>query len=139
MSADVLLKKLNGVKRTGADRWVARCPSHDDRRPSLGVRTLDDGRTLLICRAGCATAEVLAAVGLTFDALYPERAIEHRVPGEHQPLDAWNTLRSLPTELAIIIIYVSDVRAGRDISKADHVRFLTAVERIRRAAALARA
>jgi len=33
--ADILLARLDGVKRTGPDRWIARCPAHDDKRPSL--------------------------------------------------------------------------------------------------------
>ncbi len=47
MSADRLLSALDGVKRIGVDRWLTRCPAHDDRRPSLSVRELDDGRLLV--------------------------------------------------------------------------------------------
>jgi hypothetical protein len=138
MSTVALLERLEAVKRTGADRWVALCPAHEDRRPSLGVRELGDGRTLVVCRAGCETYSVLAAIGLTFDVLFPpERAVDHHVARERRPFDAWTTLRSLPTELAIVVIYVSDVRADRKPSEADHERFLLAVERITRAATLA--
>ena len=137
MSAAALLDRLEGVKRIGADRWIAKCPSHEDRRPSLGVRELDDGRTLLVCRAGCDTESVLAAVGLNFDALFPERAVDHRVPRERRPFDAGTTLRSLPTELAIAVIYCSDVRAQRFPTDEDRQRFLLAVERVTRAATLA--
>ena len=44
MSADVLLSILEGVKRTGPGRWMARCPAHGDKSPSLSIRELDDGR-----------------------------------------------------------------------------------------------
>ena len=46
-------------KRNGKG-WSARCPAHDDRRPSLSVSEGDDGRALVFCQAGCATAEALA-------------------------------------------------------------------------------
>src|SRR5262245_29951525 len=47
------------------DGYRAKCPAHDDRNPSLTIR---EGRTgiLVKCHAGCDTASVLAAVGLTF-------------------------------------------------------------------------
>lgn len=41
------------------------CPIHDDRRPSLGV-ALRDGHVLIHCSAGCDTAAVLGALGMTY-------------------------------------------------------------------------
>jgi hypothetical protein len=63
----------DGGRRVGG-QYLLRCPSHDDRRPSLGVRELDDGRLLVRCYAGCATEDILAALDLEFADLYPERA-----------------------------------------------------------------
>ena len=39
---DCVLSRLERVKRTGPDRWVAQCPAHDDRRPSLSIRKAED-------------------------------------------------------------------------------------------------
>jgi hypothetical protein len=64
----VLLARLEGVRRTGANSWVARCPAHDDRDPSLSV-SVKDGRVLLHCFAGCSADAVLGAVGLTWKDL----------------------------------------------------------------------
>lgn len=72
MSADVLLSRLEKVKATGQDRWIARCPAHGDKSPSLTVRELPDGRVLLHCFTGCSTADVLVAIGLEFSDLFPE-------------------------------------------------------------------
>ena len=70
-AADLLLSRLDGVRRTGSGRWIARCPAHDDRRPSLSVRELDDGRTLLHCFSGCSPDAVLDAIGLiSFEAAH---------------------------------------------------------------------
>ena len=73
MTAVALLDRLDGVKRVGVDRWLARCPAHNDMRPSTAVRELDDGRVLVHDFAGCSVEDVLVAVGLSFDALFPER------------------------------------------------------------------
>jgi hypothetical protein len=58
------------VKRTGDLRWIAKCPAHLDKTPSLSVRADDDGRVLIHCFAGCATFDVLMAVGLDFGDLF---------------------------------------------------------------------
>ena len=69
-----LLDRLEGVKQTGKDRWVAFCPVHENppqgHKPSLSIARGDDGRALVKCQAGCATADVVAAVGKTEADLY---------------------------------------------------------------------
>jgi len=65
---EVLLGRLEGVRRAGPSSWVARCPAHDDRNPSLSV-SVKGGRILIHCFAGCAPGEVLGAVGLTWKDL----------------------------------------------------------------------
>lgn len=52
--------------------YVTHCPAHDDKHPSLRVGEGDDGRTLLKCFAGCETANIVAALGLTLADLFPE-------------------------------------------------------------------
>lgn len=79
MIAETILSRLDGVRRrTGADRWLAHCPAHDDKLPSLSVREIDGDRVLVHCCAGCSIEDVIGAVGLTFDALYSERTTERR-------------------------------------------------------------
>ena len=63
----------DGGRKVGG-QYLVRCPAHDDKKPSLGVRELDDGRLLVRCYAGCATEDILDALGFVFADLYPERA-----------------------------------------------------------------
>jgi hypothetical protein len=46
------------AKKSGAN-WMARCPAHEDRRPSLSLCERN-GRILVHCFAGCTQAEVIA-------------------------------------------------------------------------------
>ena len=75
MSAPVetLLARLESVRSTGRGRWLARCPAHEDRSPSLSIAEGDDGRTLINCFSGCGAAEIVAAVGLELSDLFPPR------------------------------------------------------------------
>lgn len=68
---DTLMGKLEGVKRLARDRVIARCPAHEDRRPSLSVREANDGRVLIHCFAGCGAEEIVSAVGLELGDLFP--------------------------------------------------------------------
>jgi hypothetical protein len=58
-------------RRVGAG-LIFRCPVHEDRRPSLGVKEAADGRLLVRCYAGCETADVLAALGLSWRDLFAD-------------------------------------------------------------------
>ena len=70
MTAEVFAALVR-ARRVGAGRWLARCPAHDDRNPSLSIGTGHDGRVLLRCWAGCRTSDILAALGLTPKDLFP--------------------------------------------------------------------
>ena len=66
-----LLAKFEYAKETG-DHWMARCPAHADKTPSLSVKQGDEA-IILKCHAGCPLESVLAAVGLEPKDLFPER------------------------------------------------------------------
>jgi len=51
--------------------WVAKCPSHDDHRPSLSVSKGDDERVLVHCHKGCSADAICAALGLRIVDLMP--------------------------------------------------------------------
>lgn len=61
ITVEVALGRLSGVRRAGAG-WVARCPSHDDRTPSLSLAAGAGGRLLLYCHAGCPFTAVRAGL-----------------------------------------------------------------------------
>jgi hypothetical protein len=50
-------------RKSGAG-WSVKCPAHEDSRASLSIGEGSDSCALVKCHAGCATADVLAALGL---------------------------------------------------------------------------
>lgn len=50
-----------GGRKAGAV-WMARCPVHDDRAPSLAIADAKDGKVLVRCHAGCDQRDVIAAL-----------------------------------------------------------------------------
>jgi hypothetical protein len=127
---DRLLPLLERVKRTSPNTWVASCPTRDDRHPSMTIRELDDGRVLIHDFGGNSPAEILAAIGLTFSDLYPERATDHHVKGQRRPFPAADCLRAVAFEATIIALAGAAIIAGEPFSQFDRDRLLIAVGRI---------
>lgn len=129
MSAENFLSRLDGVRRTGEGRWVARCPSHEDKGPSLAIRELEDGRILAHCFAGCAVDDVVGAIGLKLCDLFPARD-----PGHHRPerrlFPANDVLAAIGNEVLVVAIAGGDLLAGRPWSPGDQERLSRAVSRI---------
>ena len=70
---ELLVSKLEAVRPSGRG-WVARCPAHDDRQPSLSIGEGDAGQALIHCHAGCTAGEIVEALGLTLaDLMSPSR------------------------------------------------------------------
>ena len=60
MSAEIIIAALK-AKRVGS-AWLARCPAHHDRTPSLSIGRSATGKALIHCFAGCAQQDVIAAL-----------------------------------------------------------------------------
>lgn len=123
-----LLEHLTGVRKTGADKYIARCPAHADKRPSLTIREMSDGRVLLHCFAGCETEDVLAAVGLTFRDVMPERLGDF--PRLRPAFTASDAMRALAQEAGVISIAAGTLADGQALSPEDHSRVCIAAGRI---------
>lgn len=131
MGIETLLSRLHGVKAGNAvGRWMARCPAHEDRSPSLTIRMVDDGRILLHCFAGCSAVDVVEACGLGMTDLFPEPLTRERLPRVHMPFSPMEALECLVGESAIVAIAASDISMGKRLSDADASRVCTAAGRI---------
>ena len=85
-----LLARFDHVEET-PDGWLVPCPAHDDSHNSLRLSVSDTGKVLIRDRAGCETAKVLEALGLTMrdlatmtpgDVDLTKRAVSQDVPAD---------------------------------------------------------
>jgi hypothetical protein len=87
---ELVLERLRRPRRSGT-RWMAPCPAHDDKYPSLSIGEGSDQRALLHCFAGCTIGEITRAIGLEVADLFELRAesapSEHRGPARHHKND----------------------------------------------------
>lgn len=133
MTAARLLERLEGVREVAPGRWYARCPGHEDKRPSLSIRELEDGTVLLHDFAGCTATDILAAVGMELSDLFPYRGADRGPCRPNHWHAAREALRVLHDEVMIILIASEDLAAGKSLNDADRERLLISVERIREA------
>lgn len=133
MGGDVasrLLARLDGVRRTGEGRWMARCPAHQDRRASLSIREVDDGRVLVHCFGQCAVDDIVRALGLELADLYPPRSDdERRAPRVARPFLARDAILALRRELTVAWVILADVAAGKALTEVDRKRAALARDR----------
>ena len=128
-NSNFLLGQLLKVKSKGNGCWMACCPAHDDKSPSLSIRELDDGRILIHCFAGCSTEGILSSVGLSLDDLYPPKEIHYAKP-ERRPFPAVDILRAIRNEILIVFFTTKTILNGEAISPVDNQRLLLATSRI---------
>lgn len=60
MTVAILARAL-GARRVGAT-WMARCPIHDDSKPSLSISSSKNGKVLVRCHAGCDQTALITAL-----------------------------------------------------------------------------
>lgn len=134
MNVENILSRLEGVKSIGQGKWKARCCSHADKSPSLYITQADE-KLLMYCHAGCSVNEILDAMGLTIDALFPERnqhTVGHSRPMQTARFPYAEVMRAISHEALVAAIGATAAASG-PITETDRQRIVLAADRIRSA------
>lgn len=131
MKADLVLSACKKVRQTGPSNWIACCPAHDDRSPSMTVREFDDGRVLLHCFGGCSVEEILGALGLKWDALFPDKPITQDFkPAHRRPFPAGDVLAAVADDAFHVALFAANLAHGAKVTPEEYVAMLEAAGRI---------
>lgn len=133
MDITAILSRLSKVRKSGKN-WVACCPAHPDRSPSLLISERSDRSVGIHCFAGCDTKAICDAIGLDLSDLFYESSLEpiYNRPRKEMMTHA-DALRGLGQELGVAALLAISVADQKPLSEADLNRGLTAVGRIRSA------
>jgi hypothetical protein len=129
MSAAKFLARLEGVRQRGRGQWMARCPSHSDKSPSLSIEEKGDGTVLVHCFAQCGFGDIVRAVGMEPADLFPASRTHYARPSR-SGLSAWDVLRALALEVQVVALAAGDIVAGRLLLPQDADRVAVASGRI---------
>lgn len=124
-----ILDKLEKVRQVKPDQWVACCPAHEDRSPSLAIRDAGD-KILTRCYAGCTFDEIAASLGMQPREFFADsKEPQSRVPG----VSRRQIYKELAVELLTAYTVTRDRAEGKDIPAADAERERLARQRITKA------
>jgi hypothetical protein len=126
-----ILDRLQKVKQTRHDQWIACCPAHDDKSPSLALKQCDNGKILVKCWAGCGIDDIVGAIGLELSDLFPND------PGyakqERSYFNAETILKALHREAIIMRLVATKIKQGISLTDDDIKRAEIAENRIHEA------
>jgi len=105
---DWVIQRFDKVRQTGKDQWMACCPGHEDKSPSLSIKDTPE-KILIYCHAGCDPALILGNVGLEMADLFHT--------------DRPRALASDPSiDELVLAIAKADRAAGKRLSEQDKQR-----------------
>lgn len=109
------LSTLDKVRKNGKD-YMACCPAHPDKSPSLTIAERDDGRILIHCFAGCSAEEVVNAVGMELKDLMPENIGFHKKSPDPRPFNPYDVLAAVRDDFTVALIMCKDMQAGKALT-----------------------
>jgi hypothetical protein len=120
MDLGEFLDRLPSYRKSGKGSYMAQCPAHDDRSPSLRITEGNDGRILIYCYAGCSVFEVCDAVQVDVSDLFPptDRNFPSIRSAKRDELDDY-----------VVEIYEAHVDQGSKIKASDKERYRQALIR----------
>jgi hypothetical protein len=137
MSAiDTLLSHMTNIRKAGGGNYACKCPAHADKSASLSIKEGEDGRVLMHCFAGCSALEVVTAVGLRLEDLWPFKEKDTSALGYQKRRQAmreagWaSALKVLAEESTVVLVAV---RSPTLLDAEDKKRLHLAVSRIENA------
>jgi hypothetical protein len=133
---DDILSRLEKVKRTGPGNWLACCPAHADKHPSLTLREERDGRVLATCFAGCSFEEIANSTGLGWEPWFPPKPIDY-APPVRRPYPAGDVLEAMQFEFLVVATAACNMAQGVELTVEDKARLMLAHDRISQARRMA--
>jgi hypothetical protein len=124
-SIDTLLSKVHRLKKTGDSKWLACCPAHDDKSPSLAIKLADD-QILIHCFAGCDVSAIVGALALELSDLMPESKRHTRPNNKRPKFNKSELFDRIVEESAISIVAIRQVFSGTPLNDDDMARVVKA-------------
>lgn len=132
------LSRLQKARRTSKNSWVACCPYHGDKNPSMSVSVGSDGRILVHCFSQqCGIDEIAASVGLEVKDLMPDNLGYHRMKPLRMGVNHKDALCAVRDDMTSYLLWAKQVQRGEALTDKDTLEMAKAIGRIQMAIELA--
>lgn len=102
---------LTNARRCGKGKWVAKCPAHADRIPSLSITEGRKHPVVFTCRSqGCSREDILAAMGISWGDVLGGGIITPEIRQKLRDQEYLKTLKNRWISLVILTVADSDNR-----------------------------
>lgn len=109
-----ILSYFQEARHRSDDRWMVKCPAHEDDTPSLEVWVRRD-RILLKCFGGCQASQIVFALGLTLRDLFNHEGEE--VKRRMIDVESYHDYRDLDGKLRYQALRIRKPNGGKDFSQ----------------------
>lgn len=126
-----ILRSLQKVKQTGNGKFIACCPVHSDRSPSLAITEKPDKMILLHCfGCGAGGVDICNALGIDPISLFPPNDNLRFEKKARSGFSAWQLFHVLHADLVRLTIIASDLRKIGELSSDDRQFISEVITRI---------
>jgi len=115
---DNLLNLLEKVRPNGPGKWLACCPAHTDKSPSLAIKQTDDGKTLIHCFAGCDVVSIVSSIGLSLADLMPE-TVTYKKGAKPPRFNKSELFERVVFEAVILSLAIRQLTSGVELTPED--------------------
>jgi len=130
MMIDQILERLHKVHKNGSG-YMACCPAHEDKNPSLRVTERDD-KILIKCFSGCETRDIVSAIGLELKDLFADSGLDTEQRQQYAATKRREAMDvALGHESMILQLAKAEIEKGHTLSDSDIARVNQARRRIR--------
>ena len=119
---DNLLSRLMKVKKTGNGSFIACCPAHQDKSPSITIREVEEGKLLIHCFAECSVENIIGAIGLDFSDIMPDKADDEIRKSRKIPFSPADVLACVKSDARYLYLVFCDMDKGNILTK-DQIEF----------------
>lgn len=130
MNIDQLLTRLEKVRRTGDGKWLACCPAHNDKSPSLAIKQTDDGKILIHCFAGCEVEAIVSSIDLTLADLMPDNPPTYKKRSKPPKFNKYELFDRVVYESTILLVAIRQLINKEALSSEDQKRVFKAEQTI---------
>ena len=124
-----LILMFDKVKRTGDGKWLACCPVHNDKSPSLAIKQTDDEKILIHCFAGCGVEDIVSAIGLSLADLMPDNP-QFKKGSKLPKFNKYELFDRVVFESTILLVAIRQLFNNEPLSDEDMARVIKAEETI---------
>lgn len=115
-------------------RYMACCPAHDDKKPSLSVSLSQKDNVLLHCWSGCSSHEIVSALGMQMTDLFPPRNERTHHAKGRPAFNAYDAIAVVARDALLVMLAAAKLRNGEQLSEKDMDDLVSASGRCQRIA-----